>query len=103
MAPDPGLRAGVDRRPGEQFVYLKYWKPVGVVCTTDRSIRDNIIDAVCKPYSHQNSTLDPKPETQNTKHETRNTKHETRNTKPQNPKPKTETRNPKHETRNTNP
>ena len=33
-------------RPGEQFVYLKYWKPVGVVCTTDRSIRDNIIDAV---------------------------------------------------------
>ncbi|KAJ1491450.1 pseudouridine synthase [Baffinella frigidus] len=31
------------------FVYLKYWKPVGVVCTTDRSIRDNIIDAVGYP------------------------------------------------------
>lgn len=38
-----------DARPGEQFVYLKYWKPVGVVCTTDRSIRDNIIDAVGYP------------------------------------------------------
>ena len=24
-------------------VYVVYWKPVGVVCTTDTRIRDNII------------------------------------------------------------
>ena len=32
-----------------RFVYLKYWKPRGVTCTTDRSIRDNIVDAVNHP------------------------------------------------------
>ena len=26
------------------FEYIKYWKPCGVICTTDRSIPDNIID-----------------------------------------------------------
>jgi 23S rRNA pseudouridine2604 synthase len=26
------------------FEYIKYWKPVGVTCTTDRTIRDNILD-----------------------------------------------------------
>jgi 23S rRNA pseudouridine2604 synthase len=26
------------------FEYIKYWKPCGVTCTTDRSIQDNIID-----------------------------------------------------------
>jgi pseudouridine synthase len=28
------------------FEYIKYWKPLGVTCTTDRSIRGNIIDAL---------------------------------------------------------
>lgn len=32
-----------------QRVYIKYWKPQGVVCTTDRSIDGNIIDAVNFP------------------------------------------------------
>jgi len=26
--------------------YVKYWKPRGVVCTTDRRVRDNIIDVI---------------------------------------------------------
>jgi 23S rRNA pseudouridine2604 synthase len=30
----------------EVFEYIKYWKPLGVTCTTDRSIRGNIIDAL---------------------------------------------------------
>jgi 16S rRNA U516 pseudouridylate synthase RsuA-like enzyme len=30
----------------DAFEYVKYWKPRGVTCTTDRSIRDNIIDAI---------------------------------------------------------
>ena len=29
---------------GSQFFYLKYWKPRGVVCTTDRRQRGNILD-----------------------------------------------------------
>lgn len=32
--------------PEEQFVYIKYWKPRGIVCTTDVRVRNNIIDAV---------------------------------------------------------
>ena len=32
-----------------QFRYIKYWKPRGVVCTTDRRTRGNIIDAVGYP------------------------------------------------------
>lgn len=30
----------------QQYVYLKYWKPRGVVCTTDRRMDGNIIDAL---------------------------------------------------------
>lgn len=28
------------------FQYIKYWKPLGVTCTTDRRIKDNLIDAL---------------------------------------------------------
>lgn len=30
------------------FEYIKYWKPTGVICTTDPKIKDNIIDAIHK-------------------------------------------------------
>jgi len=30
----------------EQFEYVKYFKPLGVTCTTDSRIRDNIIDSI---------------------------------------------------------
>ena len=33
----------------QQFRYVKYWKPRGVVCTTDTRDRNNIIDAVGYP------------------------------------------------------
>jgi 23S rRNA pseudouridine2604 synthase len=37
------------------FEYIKYWKPLGVTCTTDRRIEDNLIDALqedgCFPKS----------------------------------------------------
>ena len=32
-----------------QFRYIKYWKPRGVVCTTDQRVRNNIVDAVGFP------------------------------------------------------
>jgi 23S rRNA pseudouridine2604 synthase len=32
----------------DTFEYVKYWKPRGVVCTTDRNIRDNIIDVIMR-------------------------------------------------------
>jgi 16S rRNA U516 pseudouridylate synthase RsuA-like enzyme len=35
----------------QQFTYIKYWKPEGVVCTTDQRIADNVVDAVCAPPS----------------------------------------------------
>eukprot|EP00960_Hanusia_phi_P045175 757076-Hanusia_phi.AAC.6 len=35
--------------PQEQFVYIKYWKPRGIVCTTDTRVRGNIVDAVGHP------------------------------------------------------
>ncbi|KAK3270194.1 hypothetical protein CYMTET_21396 [Cymbomonas tetramitiformis] len=45
-----GLELNLARRqklPSEsRFVYIKYWKPRGVTCTTDRTIRGNIVDAV---------------------------------------------------------
>ncbi|GKY91046.1 hypothetical protein MPSEU_000077400 [Mayamaea pseudoterrestris] len=34
------------RMPRAVFEYTKYWKPTGVVCTTDQRIRDNIIDVL---------------------------------------------------------
>lgn len=30
------------------FEYIKYWKPIGVICTTDPKIKNNIIDAIHK-------------------------------------------------------
>jgi 23S rRNA pseudouridine2604 synthase len=33
----------------ERFVYIKYWKPRGVTCTTDPSVRDNIVQRVNHP------------------------------------------------------
>jgi 23S rRNA pseudouridine2604 synthase len=30
----------------ERYDYIKYWKPTGVVCTTDRRIRENVLDAI---------------------------------------------------------
>ena len=30
----------------QQFQYIKYWKPRGVTCTTDRKVPSNIIDAI---------------------------------------------------------
>jgi len=30
----------------EQFEYVKYWKPRGVICTTDQRIKGNIIDDI---------------------------------------------------------
>lgn len=38
----------------KQFDYIKYWKPTGVICTTDRTIRNNIIHAFTK-YSSSSS------------------------------------------------
>ena len=37
---------GVGAAPAESFTYLKYWKPRGVTCTTDRRDRTNIVDAL---------------------------------------------------------
>jgi 23S rRNA pseudouridine2604 synthase len=28
------------------YDYIKYWKPLSVICTSDRRIRDNIVDAI---------------------------------------------------------
>lgn len=33
---------------GQNFEYVKYWKPRGIVCTTDRRIKDNIIDEIVR-------------------------------------------------------
>ena len=33
----------------DQRIYIAYHKPVGVICTTDRRIKDNIIDHVAHP------------------------------------------------------
>mmetsp|Transcript_7176 Transcript_7176/g.10511 ORF Transcript_7176/g.10511 Transcript_7176/m.10511 type:complete len:408 (+) Transcript_7176:728-1951(+) len=30
----------------DYFDYVKYWKPKGVICTTDRSVKHNIIDEI---------------------------------------------------------
>ena len=41
---------GSEKLPLEdRFHYIKYWKPRGVVCTCDRSIRGNILDALYRP------------------------------------------------------
>jgi 23S rRNA pseudouridine2604 synthase len=36
----------VNQSPDTVFEYIKYWKPIGVICTTDRRIPDNIIDSL---------------------------------------------------------
>jgi 23S rRNA pseudouridine2604 synthase len=41
---------GSEKLPLEdRFYYIKYWKPRGVVCTCDRSIRGNILDSLPRP------------------------------------------------------
>lgn len=40
-----GERAGADGS-FDTFEYIKYWKPLGVTCTTDQRMGDNIIDAL---------------------------------------------------------
>ena len=33
-------------RRNQAFVYLRYWKPVGVIVTTDRRVKHNVLDAI---------------------------------------------------------
>lgn len=33
----------------QRFLYIKYWKPLGVVCTTDARVRDNVVAAISHP------------------------------------------------------
>jgi S4 domain len=40
-----------------EFVYVKYWKPVGVVCTTDESVPWNIVDQVRLLHGPQLRTM----------------------------------------------
>jgi 16S rRNA U516 pseudouridylate synthase RsuA-like enzyme len=45
-----GRAGGVSAVAGEErFVYIKYWKPAGVVCTTDRRIEGNVISEIGHP------------------------------------------------------
>ena len=45
LNPPPAAAAATDGGGGgSRFIYLKYWKPRGVVCTTDRRQRGNILD-----------------------------------------------------------
>lgn len=37
-------RETLEAAPHRVFQYIKYWKPIGTVCTTDQSVRGNIID-----------------------------------------------------------
>ena len=41
---NPPPAAAAAAAAGSRFIYLKYWKPRGVVCTTDRRQRGNILD-----------------------------------------------------------
>jgi hypothetical protein len=48
---DPNKQQTSSRNEGvvagtEAFEYVKYWKPRGVTCTTDRAMPDNIIDQI---------------------------------------------------------
>lgn len=36
-------------------VYIKYWKPRGIICTTDRTIKGNVISEVCTCWASLNS------------------------------------------------
>lgn len=44
-----------------EHVYIKYWKPKGVVCTTDRTIKGNVIDEVCPCLTCLNTTQPLQP------------------------------------------
>lgn len=37
---------GLNRQVKSHFEYIKYYKPVGVTCTTDPKIKNNIIDSI---------------------------------------------------------
>ena len=37
------------RKPRQEHAYLAFYKPAGIICTTDASAKDNIIDAVNYP------------------------------------------------------
>jgi 16S rRNA U516 pseudouridylate synthase RsuA-like enzyme len=41
------------------FEYVKYWKPQGVICTTDRRVAGNILDAMNKVGYHSTNRVFP--------------------------------------------
>lgn len=41
------------------FFYIKYWKPRGVTCTTDRSVRGNLLDALAAARLNDRSRAFP--------------------------------------------
>lgn len=45
-ANEEGTNTGQQQAVSKHFEYIKYWKPRGVICTTDRSIPHNIIDEI---------------------------------------------------------
>ncbi len=52
MQVEDGMRVCVDGRPVEpqrKHVYLKFYKPVGIVCTSDRREKNNVIDYIHYP------------------------------------------------------
>jgi 23S rRNA pseudouridine2604 synthase len=40
------LQQQIQQNQQQHHVYIKYWKPRGVECTTDRRVRNNILDAL---------------------------------------------------------
>lgn len=43
----------------ETFEYIKYWKPLGVTCTTDQRIENNLIDALKEDGCHPKTRIFP--------------------------------------------
>lgn len=41
-----GKMNDIDQLLTSNFEYVKYFKPIGVTCTTDKRVKDNIIDAI---------------------------------------------------------
>lgn len=52
---DQQINQKANTAKSQVFEYIKYWKPIGVTCTTDQRIKDNIIDSLwydgCNPKS----------------------------------------------------
>jgi pseudouridine synthase len=66
-----------EERYRAEHIYIKYWKPVGVISTTDRNIPNNLLDSIYSTVSNPTTTARSEYQTQTITSRDETNRHET--------------------------